>query len=603
MPIDTSNFSFQGIGVVDATLTSGCTDPTALNFNPLAVIEDGSCIPFVYGCMDPAADNYDCANGNTPAIGNSCGDGVNFDDGSCDYTSSLVYGCIDVTACNYDSTANTDDGSCNLPDGCTDPAADNYDASATCDDGSCTYPNPVLGCTDPTAFNYDSTANTDDGSCLYITSGCTDPLACNYDASATVDDGSCILPDGCVDPLYLEYDPLVTCPDNTNDCSTLIVTGCMDCGTYWESLAANAGQYCDGVSAATSEGSFNYNPLANVDTGCVAVVYGCTDPTFCAYDPAANVNDGSCIASGIPGCNDPTACNYDPTAGCDDGSCIPGIPGCTDDTEGDYADINGLCSHNNWLTNYSVGAGNPCDNLLDGYDASNYDPNATCDDGSCLYPGCTDLTATNYDSTANQDDGSCYLCSTLQIGDDFQGGIIFYFNNGYDGCDGGLIVSTGGGSGTGIWGCQGTEIGTNAGIGTGEQNTANILSGCNVVGTAAYKVMMLNTPGISGQPIFNGYNDWFLPSMDELAEAMATVGTGQTGGTNSNGDSLVNIAGFASSNYWTSTEGPNINLATAEDMAHAHPSTAWFDGSYTPTGWTLHYKDSFTNLFRAIRSF
>ena len=115
MPIDTSNFSFQGIGVVDATLTSGCTDPTALNFNPLAVIEDGSCIPFVYGCMDPAADNYDCANGNTPAIGNSCGDGVNFDDGSCDYTSSLVYGCIDVTACNYDSTANTDNGSCIIP--------------------------------------------------------------------------------------------------------------------------------------------------------------------------------------------------------------------------------------------------------------------------------------------------------------------------------------------------------------------------------------------------------------------------------------------------------------------------------------------------------
>ena len=29
----------------------------------------------------------------------------------------IIYGCIDSIACNYDSTANTDDGSCILPDG------------------------------------------------------------------------------------------------------------------------------------------------------------------------------------------------------------------------------------------------------------------------------------------------------------------------------------------------------------------------------------------------------------------------------------------------------------------------------------------------------
>ena len=48
-----------------------------------------------------------------------------------------VSGCTDPLACNYDSLANTDDGSCILPDGCTDASAFNYDASATCDDGSC----------------------------------------------------------------------------------------------------------------------------------------------------------------------------------------------------------------------------------------------------------------------------------------------------------------------------------------------------------------------------------------------------------------------------------------------------------------------------------
>ena len=40
----------------------------------------------------------------------------------------------------------------------------------------------------------------------------------------------------------------------------------------------------------------------------------------------------------------------------------------------------------------------------------NFNPNATFDDGSCLYPvsGCTDSTATNYNSLATTDDGSCF---------------------------------------------------------------------------------------------------------------------------------------------------------------------------------------------------
>ena len=40
--------------------------------------------------------------------------------------------------------------------------------------------------------------------------------------------------------------------------------------------------------------------------------------------------------------------------------------------------------------------------------ANNYDPNATCDDGSCTYnSGCTDTNALNYDYYAVIDDGSC----------------------------------------------------------------------------------------------------------------------------------------------------------------------------------------------------
>jgi len=36
----------------------GCTNNTALNYNPNATCDDGSCISCVYGCTNPIADNY-----------------------------------------------------------------------------------------------------------------------------------------------------------------------------------------------------------------------------------------------------------------------------------------------------------------------------------------------------------------------------------------------------------------------------------------------------------------------------------------------------------------------------------------------------------------
>jgi hypothetical protein len=46
--------------------------------------------------------------------------------------------------------------------------------------------------------------------------------------------------------------------------------------------------------------------------------------------------------------------------------------------------------------------------------ATNYNPLATIDDGSCIIPGCMNECSANYDSNANTDDGSCCPCIELK---------------------------------------------------------------------------------------------------------------------------------------------------------------------------------------------
>jgi len=94
------------------------------NFNPLANVDNNSCVPYIYGCTDPSMLNYDPS--------------ANSEDFSC---IPYIYGCMDSTALNYDSTANTDNGSCvAVVEGCMDQSAWNYDILANVNDSaSCLY--------------------------------------------------------------------------------------------------------------------------------------------------------------------------------------------------------------------------------------------------------------------------------------------------------------------------------------------------------------------------------------------------------------------------------------------------------------------------------
>ncbi|MGY8932434.1 MAG: hypothetical protein ACKVH2_06955, partial [Flavobacteriales bacterium] len=181
-------------------LLSGCTDSLALNYNPLALVDNGSCLYDVYGCTNPNAINYNSLAtiddssciapiyGCTDSLANNYSLLANTDDGSCLYD---VYGCTDSTALNYNPLATIDDGSCIAGFyGCTDSLANNYSPLANINDGSCLY--DVYGCTDSTALNYNPLANVDDGSCIALVYGCTDSTAQNYNPLANIDDGSCI---------------------------------------------------------------------------------------------------------------------------------------------------------------------------------------------------------------------------------------------------------------------------------------------------------------------------------------------------------------------------------------------------------------------------
>ena len=146
------------------TVGLGCMDVFAVNYDPLATCDDGTCIDYTLGCMDDGAmtttltnsygvtiwpaqspagttlscvayDSYVDANGN-PVVASNYDPSYNGMDCSCDYL-----GCTDPLVSNYASYATTDDGSCCV-DGCMDPNALNYDVLNTCTNGNmidCTY--------------------------------------------------------------------------------------------------------------------------------------------------------------------------------------------------------------------------------------------------------------------------------------------------------------------------------------------------------------------------------------------------------------------------------------------------------------------------------
>ena len=118
------------------------------------------------------------------------------------------------------------------------------------------------------------------------------------------------------------------------------------------------------------------------------------------------------------------------------------------------------------------------------------------------------------------------------------GGLIFYDKGSYsDGWRYLEAAASDQGSAAG-WGCDGTPItgADSTEIGTGSQNTIDIITGCAETNKAAYICANLN---------LNGYADWFLPSKDELNLMYQNLHLNGLGGFRNY---------ISSSSYWCSSE-------------------------------------------------
>ncbi|TVR38250.1 MAG: T9SS C-terminal target domain-containing protein [Cryomorphaceae bacterium] len=289
----------------------GCTDPLALNYNPNATADDGSCF-YADSCATntvlfsletelwaPEISWSLLHNGNEVASGDNYQNFMTYTEWLC-----LEDGCYtlvmhdswgdgwngaqyEITLGNEVLSAGTlDDGSFGYAEfdintlncepiiaGCTDPEGDNYNPDAILDDGSCTYEN----------CNHNelvleisvNTTNTDTSSFAWIFGvNNSEPAEYGYFYATSGSQSYAICaPDGCYGLIFSPVD------EDFEGSYTLVMNGAV----------ISSGDFDGGQSF------WNFPVELGDDVDCPTYEFpGCMDPAALNYNPYANVDDGTC---------------------------------------------------------------------------------------------------------------------------------------------------------------------------------------------------------------------------------------------------------------------------------------------------------------------
>ena len=339
---------------------------------------------------------------------------------------------------------------------------------------------------------------------IYDGFGCTDSLACNYNSEANTNNGSCLYPEqgyNCDGNMTVEpWDNSLYISESNGTYSYTIVTdnnysviftpGILSDFIGGELLAFNNGFPVSAPSIIADDGAGGV-PVIGKDNNCID----------CDHLP-------------MPGDEIEFAILYN--------SVIINInisPPIT------YIQNSFITITDTNLT-FTIGGEEVTIDCMDSL-ACNYNPDANMTDGSCLYP------EQGYNCDGN---------ITAQIGDIMEGGYLFYLD---ETSQYGFVAAMEDLDGTYKWGCNAEYVdgadGTD--LGTGFKNTMDIVNqGC----TGENGV--LNAAEAAYTYEIGGYNDWYLPSQNELFEIYNTIGGGGPVG---------NIGGFYSNDlpyYWSSSE-------------------------------------------------